>query len=229
MFNLLAEKEKVPDFDKLETLFLNVLDYFYKAYIKMTLDMPFGYQKEDDINDKIYTYLIDILEEDEVEGLCPILQSYNPMQRPVHGRASQVDFLIRWSLNPRDNYQFFIECKLLRCNGKNREYYRNGIQRFENNFYAKNMPFAAMIGYIERGEVRTITEDINNKIEATATHLMHDISVNTGIPNSWCSGHQRHANIDIKLYHLFLDFRDCQNDPFNIRPCPRNNSLQSNL
>jgi len=227
MRNFLQQQEAVPDFNKLETLFINVLDYFYKAYIKMTLEMPFNYHREDDINDKLYGYLLNVLEDDGIEGLCPIPQSYNPTQRPTHGRASQVDFLVRWSLNPRDKYQFFIECKLLNCNGKNREYYNNGIRRFETNFYANRMPFAAMIGYIERGETTTIASDLNNKIEATSTHPLTNISVDTGIPNSWYSCHQRNENDNIKLYHLFLDFRDCQNDPLNMRLCPGNRYLIS--
>jgi len=230
MRNFLQQQEEViPNFDRLEILFINVLDYFYQAYIKMTLDMPFNYQREDDINDKLYNYLLNVLEDDGIEGLCPIPQSYNPTQRPIHGRASQVDFLIRWSLNPRDKYQFFIECKLLKCNGKNREYYNNGIRRFETNFYADRMPFAAMIGYIEKGETATIVANLNSKIVATATQPIVNISVDTGIPNSWCSCHRRNENENIKLYHLFLDVRDCQDNPLSLRPCRGNTSLQSPL
>jgi len=229
MRNLLQQEEVIPDFGRLEILFINVLDYFYKAYIKMTLDMPFNYQREDDINDKLYYYLLNVLEDNGIEWLCPIPQSYNPTQRPTHGKASQVDFLVRWSLNPRDNYQFFVECKLLKCNGKNREYYNNGIRRFETNFYANRMPFAAMIGYIEKGEAATIVTDLNNKIAATATHSIVNISVDIGIPNSWYSCHRRDENNNIKLYHLFLDIRDCQDNPLSLRPCRGNASLQSPL
>jgi hypothetical protein len=187
----------------------------------MTQDMPFNYTREDDINDELFKYLENILAENNITNLCPIPQNYDPTQRQVHGIASQVDFLVRWSLDVRETkYQFFIECKLLNCNGKNIEYINNGIRRFKNNRYAEHVPFAAMIGYIERGEVPTIIEDMNGKIRGTAVHEI----VKTG--QYYKSTHSReNGNNDIQIYHLFFDFRDCQNTPLEARPCRNNNML----
>lgn len=225
MRNLLEQPEEDINFATLETLFKNVLDLFSQAYIKMTDDMPFQYQREDNLNDKLYKCLVIVLEEQGIENLCPIPQNYDPRQRETHGQASQVDFLVRWTLDvKKDKYQFYIECKLLRCNGKNREYYNNGIRRFETNRYAKDLPFAAMIGYIERGEVPTIVPDLNQKIRDTATRNLIKVG------EYWESIHRRDSgNANIRLYHLFFDFRDCQNNPSTISPCPNNRGIKSLL
>jgi len=132
-----------------------------------------------------------------------------------------VDFSISWTTRARmKKYKFYIECKLLNCNGKNRAYIQNGIHRYTTNFYAENLPFAAMIGYIQRGEIPTIVSDLNDKLDNEVTRPILNIE------SYWSSVHPRNdGNQDICLYHLFFDFRDCQENPHAIRACPGNDML----
>ncbi|MFA5428400.1 MAG: hypothetical protein WC279_09380 [Sulfurimonas sp.] len=208
MINLLEQSEQLVEEETVQTLFLNSMHYIYKAYLEMIKTFPIKYKKEDDINDLLYAALLKVLQGDDGNSMLrPIAQSYNPLKRNTHGKASQVDLSIIWSLDAKhDSKQFYFECKRLSCNDKNKAYVNNGIKRYEDNFYAESMPYAAMIGYIENGDIDSIIKDINKKM---TIHCISNITKNTKA--YYQSVHMRNKNNDIDLYHIFFDFRDCQN------------------
>ena len=207
MINLLEKRPVHIDHKKMKILFFNSLKFIVKAYSAMLKDFPLEYAKEDDLNDSLYMSLITVLQsKDGNTILTPHCQYYDPRKRKIHGSASEVDLSISWDSDPIFlDYQFYFECKRLSCKDKSQEYVDNGINRYERNFYADLMPYATMIGYIEAGNVVDIVNDINKKIgsqcldEITETNKFY-----------WISSHSRAQNSPIHLYHIFLDFRDCQ-------------------
>lgn len=212
MRQLIERSEQLPNFEKLETIFLNCSQHIIRAYQKILPDFPITYNHEDILNDALCEALDEILMEDADNGgrhFMLIPQAYDSTKRKQHGRAAKPDITVHWSMNPNyKKYAFFYECKRLSCNNKNNEYIKNGINRYKTGFYAKDMPFAAMIGYIEKGNVDGIVNDMNKKL---STKYPNDNNIIHTDSFYWKSSHYRKDNKNIHLYHVFLDFRDYQN------------------
>lgn len=223
MINLLEKRTVIVDPMKMERLFFNSLKFIVQAYTVMIKEFPLKYRREDDINDLLYEALVTVLQSKGGSSILrPYCQYYNPMQRKIHGKASQVDISISWEEDPLFiDYQFYFECKRLSCKDKSQEYVDNGINRYEKNFYVNLMPYAAMIGYVEVGNVIDIVNDINKKIgskclnKISNTHKFY-----------WKSRHSRLQNNPIDLYHIFLDFRDCQD---TTKKCFRQTQISSRV
>ncbi|MDX9743303.1 MAG: hypothetical protein RBT59_05755 [Arcobacteraceae bacterium] len=211
MRQLLEESQQLPNFEKLETVFLDCSQHVIKAYQKILSNFPITYNHEDILNDALYEALDEVFMEEADNGghyLMLIPQAYDPTKRKQYGKAAKPDFIILWNTNPNyRKYAFFFECKRLSCNHKNQEYINNGINRYKKSFYAKEMPFAAMIGYIEQGNVEQIITDINEKL---STKFPNDNKIVHNNLFYWKSSHSRKDNDNITLYHIFLDFRDTQ-------------------
>lgn len=207
MINLLEQNAQLVEEYKIQTLFFNSMYYVYKAYLEMIKSFPIAYKKEDDLNDLLYEALLKVLQGDDGNSMLrPIVQSYNPLKRKTHSKASQVDLSILWSLDVKHNSkQFYFECKRLSCIDKSQAYVNNGIKRYEDNFYAESMPYAVMIGYVENGDIDSIVHDINKKM---TKHCISNITKDT--KPYYQSIHMRDKNINIEIYHMFFDFRDCQ-------------------
>ncbi len=112
-----------------------------------------------------------------------------------------------------EDYYFSFECKRLRYLGKNQLYIREGIKRYVENSYAKAMPIAGMIGFVEAGDIQGIKDDINRRLgefnekgELTTTRLLEFSKVEADFEYSYSSEHERVHNTRIHLYHLFLDY-----------------------
>lgn len=214
MIQLIEKSKQPPNFEKLETIFLNCSRHIISAYQRLLPHFPMTYNHEDHLNDALYEALDEVLMEEADNGgqyLILIPQAYDPTKRRQHGRAAKPDFSVLWDMDPNNKeYAFFYECKRLSCNQKNDEYIRNGIFRYKTGFYANSMPFAAMIGYIEKGNVEGIVDDINQKLSIRYPHDNNIIQTNSFY---WKSLHRKRDNTNnIRLYHIFLDFRDSQNN-----------------
>ncbi|MGE5605830.1 MAG: hypothetical protein ACM3YE_09080 [Bacteroidota bacterium] len=64
--------------------------------------------------------------------------------------------------------QFYLafECKRLKNCGNNKEYINGGMSRFVlDEKYSKGYPFAGMIGFIVKGSVSKIIQDLKTRIE----------------------------------------------------------------
>ncbi|MCP4218784.1 MAG: hypothetical protein GY765_29400 [bacterium] len=112
-----------------------------------------------------------------------------------------------------EDYYFAFECKRLERNAKNRLYIKEGIKRYVKNAYAKAMPLAGMIGFVEAGDLETIKNDINRRLETktdrhkiTTTRLLQFFKVEKAFKYSYSSRHTRIQNTAIDLNHLFLDY-----------------------
>jgi hypothetical protein len=122
--------------------------------------------------------------------------------------------LLQKSLTDED-YYFAFECKRLENLRKNNAYIKDGIRRYVGNIYARAMPFAGMIGFVEKGNIIKIKNNINdrlfnlNKIKELETIKMLALEeLEKDFKFSYVSIHRRVENIPIKLYHLFLDYTE---------------------
>ena len=100
-------------------------------------------------------------------------------------------------------YQFYFECKRLKYNLKNKAYIECGLKRYLTCFYAPKMPFAAMVGYVEAGNIENIVNDINERLRLTTSH-----SLISPIEHDFMSTHRKDCDMEINISHMFLDFRD---------------------
>lgn len=121
-----------------------------------------------------------------------------------------------WKLSEEfdeEDYYFSFECKRLKELGKNQLYINEGIRRYVENAYARAMPFAGMIGFIEKGNVERIKDDINLRLsklhgsgELTTIESLCFFKVEEDFKFSYTSKHDRVRNSPITLHHLFLDY-----------------------
>lgn len=112
-----------------------------------------------------------------------------------------------------EDYYFSFECKRLKDLGKNRLYIQQGIKRYVENSYARAMPFAGMIGFVEAGDITSIKDDINCRLsewnekgEVTTIELLRFFKIEKDFKYSYSSKHERVKNTSICLYHIFLDY-----------------------
>lgn len=112
-----------------------------------------------------------------------------------------------------EDFYFSIECKRLKDTGKNKLYIDEGIKRYVQNHYARAMPFAGMIGFIEKGIINEIKDDIDKRLskynetgELVTYELLHFFAVEKNFRFSYSSRHGRIGNSPVTIYHLFLDY-----------------------
>jgi len=116
----------------------------------------------------------------------------------------------------KEDLFYAFECK--RLDGysvKNKEYINNGLYRFIDGKYSKNMSLAGMIGFVQsfqkKGNMNSLIVDIKNilnshKIIKTTKNLM-PYNINKKFKYSYFSQHRRKNKLSkIDLYHLFFNF-----------------------
>ena len=116
-------------------------------------------------------------------------------------------------LTDEDEY-YSIECKRLDgSKTKNRLYIDEGIRRYTLSKYSSQMPFAAMIGFVEKGTSQQIVQDINyllaEKTDLITFSLLNHHQFEDTFNESYKSEHKRiNSNYDqIVLYHLMFDVK----------------------
>ena len=92
-----------------------------------------------------------------------------------------------------------------------KKYVLEGIKRFVISKYSAEMPLAGMIGYVQRGSIKEIIKEINNKLKKypsikTAEYLKKYKIGN--INNLYKSNHGRGYPVpNIDIYHLMYDLK----------------------
>ncbi len=109
---------------------------------------------------------------------------------------------------------YAIECKRLDgYSKKNRLYIKEGIYRFISGKYSSKMPLAGMIGFIQRGIIVDIVDNINKKIseeedDSYIGHLKKD-KILSQCNFIYSSENTRMIiNRKIKIYHYMMDFSE---------------------
>ncbi|WP_291862212.1 hypothetical protein [Marinilabilia sp.] len=112
-----------------------------------------------------------------------------------------------------DEY-YSIECKRLDGEStKNNLYIKEGINRYVNSKYSQQMPFSAMVGFIESGITANIKDNINsslieNKYFQTYSSLLEYVFV-ADFKETFVSKHERKNSqfTDIEIFHFLFDFQ----------------------
>ena len=122
--------------------------------------------------------------------------------------------LFQKSLTDED-YYFAFECKRLENLRKNNAYIQDGIRRYVENIYARAMPFAGMIGFVEKGNIIQIKDNINDRLsnlnkirELETIKMLTLVELEKDFKFSYVSIHGRVENIPVELYHLFLNYTE---------------------
>lgn len=88
------------------------------------------------------------------------------------------------------------------------EYYNEGIKRFEEEDYSREMPQAGMVAFLETGDAEKLKRLMQEKLqEYSLRGGYHDLSVQYRFMPVFATNHQRGGSgRSIWLYHMVLDF-----------------------
>jgi hypothetical protein len=103
-------------------------------------------------------------------------------------------------------FDFIIECKKLKDDSP--KYVNDGLKRFVDLEYAKKDEYAGMIGFIISGKTEIIISKLQTKCKAFnySENEFCEQRLNN-CKNSFNSCHIRSDDSEIKIYHLFFDFK----------------------
>ncbi|NIW79442.1 MAG: hypothetical protein GWN16_08305, partial [Calditrichae bacterium] len=135
--------------------------------------------------------------------------SYNFDIASVHPtKGNKIDILLSYALGLGFERRIGIECKVLEDNLRNDYYVNGGIKRFITGYYSEEMPLAGMIGYVAKGVISEILEDINRRVDKkTAYQILIKEKILEEVYHTYLSIHHRKKDLgNISLYHMFLDF-----------------------
>lgn len=123
---------------------------------------------------------------------------------------------LKYSGEPDENIYYAFECK--RLNDSNYgSYVNDGILRFIEEKYSKNMSFAGMIGYFEVNniEIKDIISKINNNLankfnrgKLKEKSQLDKLEIQKRFKYSYISNHERKTRNHIDLYHLIFDYNN---------------------
>lgn len=115
-------------------------------------------------------------------------------------------------LSELDDQYIAFECKRFLKNDSvpsyiSREYYEEGIKRFEDNIYSKNTDFGGMIAFLEEGDYCKLNKVITTELpKYSVDKNIEDISAYYNHNYVYKTVHIRKDNNNIKLVHILLDF-----------------------
>jgi hypothetical protein len=126
-------------------------------------------------------------------------------------RRPRIDIVATCSFKlPRPEFMF--EAKLLRKNGFPIGKYtgKDGMQCYIRGVYAAEYPAAAMVGYIQSGTSERWFKQLKRKFDSDDGGLciheqLRKINVVKSLPDEWVSVHSRKNNVNIEIFHIFLD------------------------
>lgn len=138
--------------------------------------------------------------------LTPINQYADGTMAKSRGKNPTIDFCFRaWEKN--DGY-FGAECKNLYAGNrtKSKRYVETGIKHFISGYYGSKSSVSAMIGYVLRGTISVIVDELKEVIKGVSPD--QNLSRELLIPDpQYSSIHVRTTdNKRIKLHHLFFKF-----------------------
>jgi hypothetical protein len=130
--------------------------------------------------------------------------------------APLLDLLVRWNKDVAEIY-FGIEAKILvgKKVGSHKpwdtvnEYIEEGMRRYVDGKYARELPTAAMLGYVLSGECSEIVARINDQIDTLKFPCTKKLAEHTDTlapDGNYESAHPRTDLANIRVLHLFVMF-----------------------
>lgn len=111
----------------------------------------------------------------------------------------------------KEDYYICFECKRFLKNEITnsyieRKYYGEGIKRFEDGEYSRNMPQAGMVAFLESGNIDKLKETLKRKIPSkTIDKKIEDISLEYSFFYIFRTVHKRVMGQSLSLHHILLD------------------------
>ncbi len=101
--------------------------------------------------------------------------------------------------------EFVVECKKL--NSASSQYIDEGLHRFINKNYSENESYAGMIGFVVKGDIKSICSLLKVKCKQES-YCENDFVLSKKIiaENTFVTSHFRNGIDAINIYHLFLEF-----------------------
>lgn len=208
---------EIPSEELFESFQVQFIDLIHKAYRRIKTPDPFlDKPDETQISLSLFDALDMIIEQDNLPCfVVPELHEYTEEIR--RGKkstltAKRYDLCFKSWSTPR-KVKFGVEAKLLIENNSfgrltatliNEYVSQKGMGKFINGIY-KNR--GCMVGYVVEGEIATIVERINHRIETILTkdqRLFRDTSKKFQSDELYKSEHT--PKLDYTLYHLMLQF-----------------------
>ena len=188
--NLNADLLQTPPSMYSKTEFEKLLDSIYGCYEEMLLNkINVPNNDENEIRDRL---LFDYLNNNLHRVKVKLLDFLFDPEVPVNSGRSDIKIQTKNTFKDTDAY-YIIECKRLDgYSTLNKEYQKNGIDRFLNVKYPSHYKINGMIGFI----VKEIDIDVNMKKIGSFFNLIEKDKL-------YDSNHK-----DLKLYHLMMNFSD---------------------
>ncbi len=100
---------------------------------------------------------------------------------------------------------YIFEAKRLKTNDFSIGKYlgKDGLGCFTQNIYAKEHQEAGMLAYVQNKDIKYWFSQLSGKVDSQ----LKPISIVPQIKNEWCSIHKRNGNVNIRICHIFLDFK----------------------
>ena len=137
-------------------------------------------------------------------------------------RRNKIDIFISnlglandWNISDEDLF-FAVECKIvekIRKETSSSKNYITDIRKYVERKYKFHFPFAGMIGFLEKGDIVDIVNDINVKLEKLnevgdieTYKILEFHKIEEKFQFSYLSNHKKIENSPINIYHLFFDY-----------------------
>jgi len=178
----------------------NFLPIFPEKYKKNKED------EEWEINQELFSFL-DIYSRDNAFQLIPEYRSKNKSKPDFGVREKKLDETGIYIYDQKSEHFFDIECKRLYDTTISKQYVSSktgGIQRFKENKHGVDLPYSAMIGYVEIEDYNFWHNKVNSWISEKTEHLKQ-IEINKIA--KYKSTHKRNIEkTSIELTHFWLYF-----------------------
>lgn len=186
--DLSADSLQTPEGAYSKTEFKHLLNSIYSCYKEMLSDkISVPSNDENEIRDRL---LFDYLNNNLLRVKFELLDFLFDPEVPVNNGRSDIKIQTKNTFIDTDAY-YIIECKRLDgCSKLNKEYIKNGINRFLTGKYPSHYRVNGMIGFIVKEiDIDKNMEKIGNFFNLIEKDKLYD------------SKHK-----DLKLYHLMMDF-----------------------
>lgn len=181
----------------------NYIRLVIKAYQSIGNESHITIKKEEDRR----TELVEVMRNEKEEFNITF-----PIGYEVGEKTKRMDICCYLDGLTENNYICF-ECKrflktTITKSHFDKEYYGEGINRFENNEYSSCMPEAGMISFLETGKIDKLKNLMEMKLpEKSMDKKYEDCSLRYSFCYVYRTVHRRIGNPHIlSIYHILLDF-----------------------
>lgn len=193
------------------TIFTEILVFMIYCYQEILKNESYneGDYDEDILRNDLKRYL-ESNQERLIHKVCFRTESAT-IDSKTKKTKGRIDISVIYSLGLHSENDITFECKRLANDKKNQDYIKDGLMDFVSGKYAEKMPVGGMIGFVEKGNIKTICADLKKKIHnKSLTNIKGKFTttkVQDDFEHSYKSEHKRNKSTgNIIIYHLIFDY-----------------------